>query len=173
MLRKAAIRQANTVKGVFLSALFLVKKKKKGRGEGVNASNKSLSTSILSIQNGRARILDICCKRNIICNLKDAYYCLPLQKSSRKYFWFHCSGNLYEFSCLCFDLRPVPRIFTKLLKISNAILRRINIMVIYLNDRLLICHSMKEISMCRYTVMFWLKHLGFLINWKKSVLTAV
>ena len=73
----------------------------------------------------------------------------------------------------CFDLRPVPRIFTKLLKISNANLRRINIMIIYLNDRLLMCHSMKEISTCRYTVMFWLKHLGFLINWKKCFDSSV
>ena len=77
-------------------------------------------------------------------DLKDAYYCVPLQKISRKYFRFHWSGNLYEFLCLCFGLGPAPRIFTILLKIPIVILRRINI---------------RMISMCRDTVIFLLQHL--------------
>ena len=32
---------------------------------------------------------------------------------------------------------------------------------------------MEEISMCRNTVIFLLQHLGFIINWKKSVVTSV
>ena len=49
-------------------------------------------------------------------DLKDACYCVLLQKISRKYVRFRWSGNLYEFLCLCFALGPTPRIFTKLLK---------------------------------------------------------
>ena len=107
-------------------------------------------------------------------DLKDAYYCVPLQKNSRKYFRFRWSGNLYEFLCLCLGLGPVPQILTKLLKIPIAILRRINIrMIVYLDDMFLMGHSIEEISMSRDTVIFLLKHLGFVINWKKSLLTAV
>ena len=36
---------------------------------------------------------------------------------------------------------------------------------------LLIGHSLEEIVMSRDTVIFLLQHLGFVINWKKSVLT--
>ena len=46
-------------------------------------------------------------------------------------------------------------------------------MLIYLDDMLLIGHSIEEISMCRDTVIFLLQYLGFVINWKKSVLTLV
>ena len=107
-------------------------------------------------------------------NLKDAYYRVPLLKNLRKYVWFRSSGTLYEFLCLCLGLGPVPRIFTKLLKIPITILRRINIkMLIYLDDMLLMGHSIEEISMCRDTVIFLLQYLGYVINWKKSVLTPV
>ena len=67
-----------------------------------------------------------------------------------------------------------PRIFTKLLKIPIAILRRINIrMIIYLDGMLLMGHSIEKISMCRDTVIFLLQHLGFVMNWKSSLLTPV
>ena len=57
---------------------------------------------------------------------------------------------------------------------SKSQLGRINIrMIIYLDDMLLMGHSIEEISMCRDTVVFLLQHLGFVINWKKSVLTPV
>ena len=38
---------------------------------------------------------------------------------------------------------------------------------------LLIGHSLEKIIMSRDTVIFLLQHLGFVINWKKSVLTPV
>ena len=46
-------------------------------------------------------------------------------------------------------------------------------MIIYLDGMLLMGHSIKELSMCRDTVIFFLQNLGFAINWKKSVLTPV
>ena len=107
-------------------------------------------------------------------DLEDGYYCVPLQESSRNYVRFCWSGNLNKFLCLCFSLGPAPRIFTKLFKIPIGILRRINIrIVIYLDDMLLMGYSIEEISLCRDTVIFLLQHLGFVINWKKSVLTPV
>ena len=67
-----------------------------------------------------------------------------------------------------------PRIFTKLLKIPIAILRRINIrMIIYLDGMLLMGHSIEKTSMCRDTVIFLLQQLGFVMNWKRSLLTPV
>ena len=107
-------------------------------------------------------------------DLKDVYFSVPLRKNSRQFVRFRWSGDLYEFLCLCFALGPAPRIFTKLLKVPMTILRSINIkIIIYLDNMLLIGHSLEEIVMSRDTVMFLLQHLGFVINWKKSVLTPV
>ena len=115
-------------------------------------------------------------KGDYMCNLdlKDAYFSVPLEKNSRQFVRFRWSGNLYELLCLCFGLGPALRIFTKLLKVSMTILCRINIKIItYLDDMLLIGHSLEEILMNRDIVVFLLQHLGFVINWKKSVLTPV
>ena len=107
-------------------------------------------------------------------DLKDACFSVPLEKDSRQFVYFRWSGNLHEFLCFCFCLGPVPRIFTKLLQMLMTILRRINVKtIIYSANMLLISHSLEEILMSRDTVIFLLQHLGFVINWKKPVLTPV
>ena len=107
-------------------------------------------------------------------DLKDAYFSVPMKKNSRHFVRFRWSGNLYKLLSLCFSLGLAPRIFTKLLKVPMKIVRRINIkIIIYLDDMLLIDHSLEEILMSRGTVIFlFVQHLGFAINWK-SVLTPV
>ena len=66
----------------------------------------------------------------------------------------------------------ITNIHKKLLKVPMTALHRINIkMIIYLHD-MLICHSLEEIFMSRDTVIF-LQNLGFIMNWKKSVLPPV
>ena len=107
-------------------------------------------------------------------DMKDAYFSAPLYQSSRNYVQFSWSGNLYEFLCFCFGLGPAPRIFTKLLKIPASVLRRINIwVVIYLDDMLIMVQTMEEILMSRDTVIFFLLHLGFVLNLEKSILNPV
>ena len=107
-------------------------------------------------------------------DLKDAYFGIPLDKSSRKYIRFQWEGNLYEFLCLCFGLGPAPLIFTKLLKIPIALLRRINVrIIIFLDDMLVMAQTLKEISQAKETLIFLLQNLGFVINFKKSQLTPV
>ena len=81
-------------------------------------------------------------------DLKDAYFSVPLNPASRKFVWFLWSGKLYEFLCLCFGLGPAPRIFTKLHKV--AVLHRLNILIIiYLDDMLLIGHTIGESLIAR------------------------
>ena len=105
--------------------------------------------------------------------LKRCIFFSSLGKNSRQFVRFRWSGNLYKLLYLCFGLGPAPRIFTKLLKVPMTILSRINIkIIIYLDDTLLIGHSLEEILMSRDTVIFLLQHLGFVINWKKCVDTS-
>ena len=103
--------------------------------------------------------------------LKDANFStVSLHKDSRKLLRFLCAGNLYEFLCLCFGLRPAPRIFTKLLKVPVSVLRRLMIrVIIYLDDLLILENGMKEILMARDSVIFLLQHLDVVINLKKCV----
>ena len=105
-------------------------------------------------------------------DLNDAYFSVPLNPASRKFVRFLCSGKLYEFLCLCFRLGPAPKFFTKLLKIPVSVLRRLNILIIiYLDDMLLIDHTIEETLVARDTVIFLLQPLGFVLNLKKLVLT--
>ena len=85
---------------------------------------------------------------------------------------FLWSGKVYKFLRFCFGLGPVPRIFTKLLKIPVSVLRYLNILVIiYLEDMLLIGHTIGETLMARDTVIFLPQQLRLILNLKKSVLT--
>ena len=104
-------------------------------------------------------------------DLKDVYFSGQLCLSSRKFGRFAWSGHLYEFLCLCFGLGLAPRIFSKLLKVPIALLRRLNIrLMIYLDGILLMGRTLEEILMSRDTLTFLFQHLGFVINLKKSVL---
>ena len=124
-------QKSSTIKGEFISNLFLVKKKDGGQRPVINL--KQLNAYIPychfrmeGLQNLKYMLQSYMCKLD----LKDAYFSVPLEKISRKFVRFRWSGNLYEFLCLCFGLGPAPRIFTKLLKVSMTILRKINIKII-------------------------------------------
>ena len=74
---------------------------------------------------------DLLCK----IDLKETYFSVPLNKNSQKFVIFQWSGNLYLYICRCFGLGPAPRIFTKLLKVPIALMRRVNIrIIIYVDD---------------------------------------
>ena len=81
-------------------------------------------------------------------DLKDAYFCVPLKKESRKYVRFLWEGTLYDFLCLCFGLGPVPLIFTKIMKVPISLLRGLEIcVIIYLNDILLTSQTLEKLLM--------------------------
>ena len=107
--------------------------------------------------------------------LKEAYLLVPLNKNSQKFVRFQCSDNLCKFLCLCFELRPAPRIFTRLLKIPIVLFSLSSIrIIIYQDDMLLIGRTLQEIRMSRDISI--LQHLGdhyIMIKLKKSVFHLV
>ena len=70
--------------------------------------------------------------------------------------------KLIRISVSMFWLGSRPPNFHKIIESPN-----------YLENILLMGHSIEEISMSRDIVIFLLQHLGFVINWKRSVLTPV
>ena len=122
--------------------------------------------SLKDLKNIR-KVNDLMCK----IDLKDAYFTVTLSKHSRKYVRFQWDGMIYEFMCLAFGLGPARPIFTKLMKVPVAILRRLDIrLIIYLGDILLMGDSLEAIEMARDKTLFLMEQLGFMINLKKSVL---
>ena len=78
-------------------------------------------------------------------SLKDAYFCVPLSKGSRKLMRFQWKGSFYECLCLSLGLGPAPKIFSKLLKVPMSVLRRLMIWVVMkILDDLLRTYSQDE-----------------------------
>ena len=102
-------------------------------------------------------------------DLKDAYLTVPVHNSHQKYLRFQWEGRVFQFKCMAFGLAPAPRIFTKLLKVVVAFLRKRGIRhVIYLNDFLIMNESEEGLRANLKTTLNILESLGFLINWEKS-----
>ena len=176
ILRKGAIQHVKSEPGEFLSNLFFVNKKDAGYRPVKNLKFLNVFTPYQDFKmEGMYLIKGLLQEHNFLIkiDLKDAYFGIPLDKSSRKYIRFQWEGNLYEFLCLCFGLGPAPLIFTKLLKIPIALLRRINVRIIFLDDMLVMAQTLQEISQAKETLIFLLQNLGFVINFKKSQLTPV
>ena len=177
MLVKGAIQKVQHCPGEFLSNMFLVGKKDGGNRPVINLKqlNELVPYQKFKME-GLHSLKSLLQQGDFLCkiDLKDAYFTVPLNKNSHKFVRFLWSGNLYQFICLCFGLGTAPRIFTKLLKIPIALLRRINIrLVIYLDDMLLMGRTMKDILTARDTLIFLFQHLGFVINKKKSQFVPV
>jgi len=103
-------------------------------------------------------------------DLKDAYFSVPLHQDSSKLITFQWKTKVYQCLCLCFGLGPTPKVFTKLMKVPIALLRKLDIRLIIFLDNILIMVSTKEdILMAKDTLVFLLQNLGFIINSKKSV----
>ena len=80
-------------------------------------------------------------------------------------------GTRYQFTCLPFGLAPAPLYFTKLLKPVVALLRRLGLrMIVYLDDIIVFNQTREGILQDRDSTLWLLQNLGFVINWKKSVL---
>ena len=104
-------------------------------------------------------------------DLKNDYFTVPVSNQHQPLLRFMHGGLRYQFSCLPFGLGPAPRLFTKLLKPVVALLRRLGLrLIIYLDDIIVFNQIQEGIVRDRDSTLWLLQHLGFVINWKKSVL---
>ena len=103
-----------------------------------------------------------------------------MQARLKRRIFFSSLEKKFKASCLLPMVRklvrvplPLPNI-QKIVKNANDDLGRINIkIIIEFADMLMNGHSLEEILISRNTLIFLLQHLGFVINWKKSVLKPV
>ena len=120
MLKKEVIKKNQPVQGKFLSNVFLVWNKDRYHRSVINLKMLNRFVSFLHFKmEGLSQLKHLIQERNWMCkpDLKEAYFIVPLDWSSKKFARLHRNGTLYEFMWLCFGLGPAHRVFTKLLKV--------------------------------------------------------
>ena len=173
MLEKGAIKEISPSPG-FYSLVFWVPKKDRGLRPIINLKkfNKNyldpphfrmdtIKDLILLLQEGDwAASVD----------LRDAYFHVGVNRRLRRFLRFGWKKRLYQYLLLPFGLCLAPFVFTMLTKPIVAYLRSRTIF--YLDDILVLGSSQEECLANLNLVLQLLQSLGFLINWKKSSLTA-
>lgn len=102
-------------------------------------------------------------------DLKDAYYSVNVDVSSRKFLKFFWNNRLYQFTCLAQGLSCAPRMFTKIMKPLYAHLRsRGFLSTYYLDDSLLFGKTFSSCSKNIEATKQILENAGFVINCRKS-----
>ena len=175
LLQKGAIQLVDPVSNQFISNIFTRPKKSGGLRTIINL--KHLNRYLKKVHFKMEHIMTILplIKRNMFMtslDLKDAYFSLPIAKSSRKYLRFLWKGQLYEYQCLCFGLSLAPFYFTKIMKPIFSQLRREGIScTYYIDDSLYLDNSCEKLESHTQRAMTLLKSLGFTINEEKSSVT--
>ena len=177
MLQKGAIIEVLPCKDQILSPVFLVPKKDGGNRPVIILKKLNQYIEYQHFKMEGIQALKSLIKKGdymVKLDLKDAYFSLPIHKAFRKYLRFAWKGKIYEYQVLGFGLAVGPRYFTKTLKPVIAFLRRLGIrIVIYLDDMILL-NQCSQMLMKDLTSLRWLlENLGFLINWKKSVIVPL
>jgi hypothetical protein len=173
LLKKGAIEEIMDGSAGFLCSFYCVPKKMGGFRPIVNLKplNSFVKYEHLKMENlETVRFLVRKGDWFVKLDLKDAYLTVPIQNSQKKYLRFKWNGRIFQFKCMAFGLAPAPRVFTKLLKVVVAFLRKQGIrLVVYLDDFLIMNESEEGARADLKSMLDILEFLGFLINWEKSV----
>ena len=174
MLKKGAIELVNNpTPDQVLSHLFVRPKKNGGMRPILNLKslNKFVKYQHFKME-GFQSVKNTIQRGDWMCtlDLKDAYFCIPIHDSHKKYLRFSHEGIIYQYKSLPFGLGSGPRTFTKIMKPIVGILRRIGVrLIIYLDDILILNQNKEGLIKDRNKLVWLLHHLGWLINWEKSV----
>ena len=173
LLLKGAVTETSDTDG-FFSALFVIPKKSGGFRPIVNLKGLNSFVCYEHFKMERLDSVKFLLKKGdwlVKLDLKDAYLLVPILPNHQKFLRFRWKRRHFQFRCLPFGLSSAPRVFTKIMKVVVAYLRERGIrLIIYLDDILIMCHSLIEAQQHRDLVIRLLESLGFIVNLEKSVL---
>ncbi|KAJ1206681.1 hypothetical protein NDU88_002082 [Pleurodeles waltl] len=107
-------------------------------------------------------------------DLQDEYFHIPILKLHRKYLRFVVGSQHYQFAVLPFGLTSAPRVFTKVMAVVAAELRRRGIAVFpFLDDWLIKAKTPELVRRHLQSTTQLLFDLGFSINVPKSHLSPL
>ena len=102
-------------------------------------------------------------------DVNDTYLHIPTHHRSRKYLRFTLRGRVYQFKALPFGLSTSPFVFTRLMIVIAAFLRRRVITLHpYLDDWLARNQNRRRLLEHRQFILSLINSLGLIINYKKS-----
>ena len=102
-------------------------------------------------------------------DLKDAYFQIPIHRSSRNLLRFTSEGTVYQFRALCFGLSTAPQVFTRVFAVVSAWAHSHGIRLLrYLDDWLVLSSSEREAKQAVQSLLSLCRTLGIVINEKKS-----
>lgn len=175
LLHSNFISPCTPCEGQFLSPVFTVAKPNGSHRFILNLKelNKFISVSHFKMEDYRTA-LKLLNKNDFMStiDLKDAYFLISVDKDDRKRLRFKWKSQLYEFNVLPFGICTAPFVYTKLLKPVLECLRSSGFLSVnYLDDFLCIGKSYDDCLTNVNTTKSVLESLGFVINYKKSVMT--
>ena len=107
-------------------------------------------------------------------DLKDAYFQIPVHRSSRKLLRFTSEGTVYQFKVLCFRLWTAPQVFTRVFAAVSAWVHSRGILLLLYLDDWLVLASSEAVARQHVRELLSLCHsLGIVINDEKSDLVPL
>ena len=102
-------------------------------------------------------------------DLKDAYFQIPIHKSSRRFLRMEFQGIVYQFKALPFGISTAPWVFTKVVSVVKSMFHLDKMSLFqYLDDWLGDAPDQKSARLRSDLLVQICSKLGFLINWEKS-----
>ncbi|MES9884339.1 MAG: reverse transcriptase domain-containing protein [Sedimenticola sp.] len=158
----------------YYSRLFLVPKKNGKYRPVIDLSplNRGIQLEHFKMETQRS-VRDIILNGtwSVSIDLQDAYLHVPIRPSCRKYLRFAINGRVFQFRTLPFGLSTAPMVFTRLMKVVAAFIRRQGPSLVQYLDDWLVHHSSREV-LIHHLSQVWgiVTRLGLLPNLEKSEL---
>ena len=174
MLAKGAVEVVQRVSPGFYNLQFLVLKASEAWRPDMDVSrlNKFVAKTKFSMETNQS-VLDSIQRGDWIVSMdmKDAYFHVPINLSSRRYLRFVFDDKVYQFRALCFGLSTAPQVFTRVLAPLARIVHFAGFqIVLYLDDWLIIGRTREQVLRAKEFVLNLANELGIMINLKKSSL---
>ena len=173
LLDKKVIDEVQSIDGEFISPIF-VRPKKNGEYRmilNLKALNQYVEYHHFKMDTFETALNLIkpnCFLASV--DIRHAYYSVPIDEQYRKFLRFMWKGKIFQYSCLPNGLASAPRLFTKLMKVVYATLRRMgHVNMGYIDDSLLIGDTFEECTKNVHDTVQLLETLGFLVHRDKSV----
>ena len=176
LLEKKVISKVDHVEGEFISNIFIVEKSEPGKYRmilNLKRLNKYLVKSHFKMDSLASAIALIVPGTQFHSfDFSDAYYSIRVAPNHRKYLRFYFEGQLYEYSVIANGVSSGPRIFTKLMRVCLAYLRKEHDISVsgFLDDQIL-CHynGTKDAMQKGRIAAIHFQKCGFTISMPKSV----
>ena len=175
LIQKNAIVEVDDFPLLCLSPIFVIPKK---TGDLRVILNLKKMNVFIPVQHFRMETLKVIlqdlCSHDwaVSIDLKDAYLHVPVHPRSRRLLGFKFLGKAYTYKVLPFGLKDSLWVFSRIVATVIGHLRLQGIRIFYyLDDWLLIAESRPLLESHLLTTLQLSQRLGFIVNWKKSMLT--